>query len=180
VQADPIKTQAWQARWQAHDRWHVGLTFSGSSTHLHDHYRSIALNTLVAQLPTHYQGRAIQYVSLQKEYRPHDLAALSSAGVIDVSASLDDFSDTAALCASMDHIISVDTSVAHLAGALGQPLSLLLPLVPDWRWGTTADDGAWYPSARLYRQSIKNDWSHPLAVLQDHWRTSSNVMKLKA
>jgi ADP-heptose:LPS heptosyltransferase len=76
---------------------------------------------------------------------------------------LRDFADTAALCAAMDVVISVDTSVAHLAGALGRPTWILLPFDPDWRWMLDRPTTHWYPSARLYRQLIRGDWAFPLA-----------------
>jgi ADP-heptose:LPS heptosyltransferase len=78
---------------------------------------------------------------------------------------LQSFSDTAALCACLDLVISVDTSVAHLSGALGQRTWVLLPHLPDWRWLMHRSDSPWYPSARLYRQHHARDWSAPLAQL---------------
>ena len=75
-----------------------------------------------------------------------------------VDDKLGDFADTAALIEALDRVISVDTSVAHLAGALGKPVWILLPFCPDWRWLTGRDDSPWYPSARLFRQGAPGDW----------------------
>jgi ADP-heptose:LPS heptosyltransferase len=79
-------------------------------------------------------------------------------GVRHFGAELEDFTDTAALCALMDFVISVDTSVAHLSGALGRPTWILLPLLPDWRWLLDREDSPWYASAKLYRQSTSGQW----------------------
>ena len=78
-----------------------------------------------------------------------------------------DFSDTAALCELMDVVISVDTSVAHLAGALGKPLWMLIPYVPDWRWMLDRADSPWYPTATLYRQTTRGDWESVLHQIHD-------------
>lgn len=78
---------------------------------------------------------------------------------------LGDFADTAALCHELDLIISVDTCIAHLAGAMGKPLWLLLPFNPDWRWLLARDDSPWYPSARLWRQTAPDDWHSVLLRL---------------
>jgi ADP-heptose:LPS heptosyltransferase len=83
--------------------------------------------------------------------------------VRDVSAELHDFTDTAALCATMDVIVAVDTSIAHLAGALGKPVWILLPEASDWRWLVERSDSPWYAGARLYRQQLGEDWSAVLA-----------------
>ena len=122
--------------------------------HTNDHNRSIPLSMLVAALPADYE-----YISLQKEVRDSDRSVLASyAPVMDVSDELDDFADTAALCELMDVVISVDTSVAHLSGALGRPTWVLLPFSPDWRWLLDRDDSPWYASVRLYRQPAVGDW----------------------
>lgn len=143
----------WGARLGPHVRPRVGLVWSGNQTHANDHNRSVPL----AQLAPLF-ALDCQFVSLQKEHRPEDLAALDASGVLRMDAHLKDFSDTAALCELMDLVISVDTSVAHLAGALGKPLWVLLPHVADWRWLTGRLDVPWYPSARLFRQGAPGDW----------------------
>ena len=78
--------------------------------------------------------------------------------MLDIGRDFDDFADTAAAVALVDLVISVDTSVAHLAGALGKPVWVLLPFCPDWRWLIERDDSPWYPSARLFRQPRIGDW----------------------
>jgi hypothetical protein len=102
-------------------------------------------------------------VSLQKELREGDLQLLQERGVRSFAEELHDFTDTAALCELVDLVISIDTSVAHLAGALGRPCWVMLPYVPDWRWLLVRDDSPWYASLRLYRQDASRSWT---AVLQ--------------
>lgn len=133
----------------------VGLAWSGSTTLRNDHNRSIAL-------ARYGRIRAIPgatFFAVQKEIRDADRGALEGGiPVRHFEAQLADFRDTAALVAHMDLVISVDTSVAHLAGAMGKPIWLLLPFSPDWRWLLGRDDSPWYPSARLFRQQRPGDW----------------------
>ena len=160
LRADPERQAQWRDRLGSHNGLRVGLVWSGSPTHQDDHNRSIALAALLAHLP-----EGPQYVSLQKDVRPSDQAALDTGGLLHFGPQLQSFSDTAALCACLDLVISVDTSVAHLSGALGQRTWVLLPHLPDWRWLMQRSDSPWYPSARLYRQAQARDWNAPLAQL---------------
>lgn len=153
--ADPIDVDKWRARLGPKTRVRIGLAWSGSARHKNDRNRSIALAELLARLPTQYQ-----YISLQQELRDADRQTLAShAGMLHFGDELQDFADTAALCELMDVVISVDTSVAHLAGALGKPVWILLSYVSDWRWFLDRADSPWYPSATLYRQERSGDWS---------------------
>ena len=98
-------------------------------------------------------------VGLQNEVRAEDERVLAAnKQILHWGSELKDFSDTAALVSLMDLVISVDTSVAHLAGALGKPVWILLPFVPDWRWLLEREDSPWYPTARLFRQPKIGDW----------------------
>lgn len=103
------------------------------------------------------------WVSLQKEVRDSDRPALQSSGLFDPSGDLEDFADTAALISALDLVIAVDTSVAHLAGALGKPTWLMLPFAPDFRWLLKREDSPWYPSLRLFRQQRPGDWDGVIA-----------------
>ena len=150
----------WRARLGAGGPLRVGLVWSGSTTHQDDHNRSIPLAELLSFLPP-----GPDYVSLQKEVRPSDLVALQASTLTHFGEQLQSFSDTAALCSCMDVVISVDTSVAHLSGALGQATWVLLPHLPDWRWLLDRKDSPWYPSARLYRQAQVRDWNVPLTQI---------------
>ena len=161
LHANPVKVAAWQKRLGPKTRPRVGLVWSGSTTHQADHLRSLELSELLDALPDGFD-----YVSLQKEIRPGDMAAVQASGMANCGDEFLTMDDTAALCACLDLVIAVDTSVAHLAGALGLPVWILLPHMPDWRWLLERSDSPWYPSARLYRQQRIRDWSAPLAQMR--------------
>ena len=103
------------------------------------------------------------FVSLQKDISPEDAEILKRCKVFPAGEKLGDFSDTAALISQLDLVISVDTSVAHLAGALGKPVWILLTHAPDWRWLLDRDDSPWYPGMRLFKQTTLGDWTEPVA-----------------
>jgi ADP-heptose:LPS heptosyltransferase len=108
----------------------------------------------------------IEFHVLQKDIRPEDLAAVQRFGELRVHRDrLHDFSDTAALLELMDLVVSVDTSVAHLAGAMGKPVWILLPFSPDHRWFLDRAESPWYPTATLLRQSRPGDWPGVAAEL---------------
>jgi hypothetical protein len=104
------------------------------------------------------------YVSLQREVRADDAPVLQSRGdILHFGEELKTYADTAALIANLDLVISVDTSVAHLAGALAKPVWILLPFIPDWRWLLDREDSPWYPTARLFRQDETRGWDNVMA-----------------
>ena len=152
--SDAGKLEKWRTRLGAANRPRVGLVWSGYKGHKNDRNRSIPLHDFVKALP-----KEIQYISLQKELRESDREALKSPpDILCLGADINDFTDTAALCELVDVVVTIDTSVAHLAGALGRPVWILLPFNPDWRWLLERDDSPWYPSAKLYRQERRGDW----------------------
>lgn len=159
----------WRARLGSTDMPRVGIVWSGRPQHKNDHNRSIALSRL---LPL--AGAGVSLISLQKEIRVEDQELLADARVIlDLGQSLKDFSDTAALVSQLDLVVAVDTSVAHLAGALGRPVWILLPFAPDWRWLLDREDSPWYPTARLFRQPATGDWDSVIERVRDelaHYR----------
>jgi tetratricopeptide (TPR) repeat protein len=133
----------------------IGLVWSGSSIHKGDAIRSISLRSL---LPL--AGLDAEFVSLQKEVHGDDATALKERGdIVHFGDELDTFADTAAVIANLDLVISVDTGIAHLAGALAKPVWVLLPFLPDFRWLLDREDSPWYPTARLFRQQAPGDWS---------------------
>jgi tetratricopeptide (TPR) repeat protein len=144
----------WNVRLGPKKRPRIGLAWSGRSSHRNDHNRSMSFRSLLPLLEID-----ATFVRLQKDLRSEDIAPLKDhSGIVDVVDALKDFSDTAALIANLDLIISVDTSVAHLAGALAKPIWVLLPFLPDWRWLLDRDDSPWYPTARLFRQDETRIW----------------------
>ena len=151
------RVRAWEGRLQEREaagkKLRVGLVWFGNPSHKNDHYRSIPLRMFSRLLDAD-----ASFVSLQKNPRPEDKALLEQAGVIDLTSDLADFAETAALVSCLDLVITVDTSAAHLAGALGRPTWILLPYFPDYRWLLDRDDSPWYPTARLFRQTEARDW----------------------
>ncbi len=151
--ADAALAAQWQHRLGAKTRPRVGLAWSGNL--LPDPNRSMAL---ADALPL--TGVPVEFVSLQKEVRQADAPLLATRPDIrHFGGHLRDFADTAALIETLDLVISIDTSIAHLAGAMGRPLWIMLPFSPDWRWMVNRDDCLWYPTARLFRQTAIGQWT---------------------
>ncbi|MET4261278.1 Flp pilus assembly protein TadD [Bradyrhizobium sp. S3.12.5] len=153
------RVTAWEDRLEdrlgPRTRFRVGLVWSGDPGHKNDHNRSISLRALAPLLDCD-----VQFVSLQKGVRDQDRAFLDERkDILDLTDQLTDFSDTAALVSCLDLVISVDTSVVHLTGALGAPVWTMLPFNPDWRWLLNRDDSPWYQSMRLFRQPVRGDWA---------------------
>jgi ADP-heptose:LPS heptosyltransferase len=140
----------------------IGLVWSGNPKHKNDQNRSIPLNKLIKFLPQQFE-----YVVLQKEICDDDLMLLeSSPNFKSYPNDIVDFTDTAALLSCVDLVISLDTSVAHLASALGKETWLLLQSVPDWRWLLGRTDSPWYPSIKLYRQPSPGNWDSILEEMR--------------
>lgn len=146
-----------------HDGPAVGLVWAGNPDHVNDRQRSIPCRQLLSL--TNLPG--INFFALQKEVTEKSIQELARLPVQNLSKRMTDFADTAALIQGLDLVITVDTSVAHLAGALGKPVWILLPLVPDWRWLLGRKDSPWYPSARLFRQSQRGNWSGVLGEVRE-------------
>ena len=114
---------------------------------------------------------AATFVSLQRDVRADDAQLLQErSDILHFGGDLRSFSDTAALISHLDLVITVDTSVAHLAGALGRPVWILLPFIPDWRWLLDRNDSPWYPTARLFRQAASRVWQGVVERIDDELR----------
>jgi tetratricopeptide (TPR) repeat protein len=136
----------------------IGLVWGGEPRHHNDRNRSIGLSPLTPLLDV----PGIRWFSLQKGAREAELQALAPAlrdRVTDLAPHLTDFTDTAHAVQQLDLVITVDTSVAHIAGSLGVPTWILLPFIPDWRWTASGETTGWYPSVRLWRQPARGDWA---------------------
>ena len=156
LKSDPQKVAEWEAKLDKTGKIRIGLAWSGNKDHKNDHNRSIALDAFKGLV-----NDQADYYCLQKELRPEDKAILEQTRNIPFFGdALTDFTDTAALVELMDLVITVDTSVAHLAGAMGKEVWVLLPFNPDWRWLLDRSDSPWYPSARLFRQPGIGDWDN--------------------
>lgn len=155
----PQLRAVWADRLAGFGRGRIGLTYAGSAT---NPKRSIPLAQLLKALPL-----GPDYILLQIELPDGDAELLRSRPDVHfLDGEIRDFSDSAAICLEMDLIISVDTSIAHLAGALSCPLFVLVPYDPDWRWGLNVTTTPWYPTARIWRQSVRSDWGPTLQNLR--------------
>ncbi len=158
--APPSRTDGWNARLGPRHRPRIGLAWCGDPNHSNDRNRSIALDRFLPLL----DGVDATFVSVQREVRAGDAVVLRGRrDILHFGATLKDFSDTAALFSNLDLVIAVDTSVAHLAGALAKPVWILLTFLPDWRWLLDRDDSPWYPTARLFRQDDTRTWDGVIA-----------------
>ena len=145
----------WKERLGRSPSLRVGLVWAGNPAHTNDRNRSIPLERFAPLLSL----PGVEFISLQKTASPDDMKALRDHGsVLDLGAELRDFTETAAIVSQLDLMVSVDTAAAHLAGAMGKPVYLLLPFMPDWRWLLDRDDSPWYPTARLFRQKVPGRW----------------------
>jgi Flp pilus assembly protein TadD len=149
------RVQVWEGRLGQHDKLRVGLVWSGNPDNRNDRNRSMSL----AAMSRIFDVDAA-FVSLQKQLRPHDAEILrDKPAIVDFTKYLTDFAETAALLSCLDLVITVDTSVVHVAAALGRPTWILLPHLPDYRWMLDRDDSPWYPSVRLFRQDERRDYA---------------------
>lgn len=157
------QVRIWEDRLGPRDRLRVGLVWSGNAQQKNDGRRSMPLRTLAPLL-----GLDATFVSLQKDPRPDDKAVLlAQDGIVDLTEHLTDFTETAALLACLDLVITVCTSVAHLAGSLGRPTWVMLPYMADFRWLLEREDSPWYPSMRLFRQRDDRDYADVIARVRD-------------
>jgi Flp pilus assembly protein TadD len=166
MKADPARIAHWKGRLDATlpaGAKRIGLAWAGRPTHPNDRRRSIAL----AQLASLANVGPAAFVSLQKPMPARDMETIARfAGMTNLADDLTDFGETAALIENLDLIITVDTSMGHLAGALGKPAWILIPKAADWRWMLDRDDSPWYPSVRLFRQQNPGNWDGPIASLR--------------
>ncbi|QDQ26271.1 tetratricopeptide repeat protein [Chitinimonas arctica] len=164
VNASPALVEKWAGRFPADDSLRVGLVWSGNPAHANDHNRSMALKELapLGGLP------GLSLYALQKGVTEgQSRFAPIGMTVVDLSSEIQDFSDTAAIIEQLDLVICVDTSVAHLAGAMGKPVWLLLPAFNDWRWLEHIENSPWYPSMRVFRQQRGEGWGDVVERVTD-------------
>jgi hypothetical protein len=157
LRSNPEKVAEWRAALGERRAPRVGLVWSGNPNNPIDSRRGIALSQWIPKLPP-----GCQYFRLQNDVRPSDQAALDASQKIVSVGEFPSFESTAAFCECLDVVVCVDTSVTHLAGALGKRTWVLIPFVPDWRWMRDREDTPWYPSMKLYRQRTAGDWNEVL------------------
>lgn len=171
LQADVEASRAWRHQ-VGQGEVRVGVVWSGRPEHKNDHNRSIPFEEFQRMFRP-----GLHFHCLQKEFRLADRQALASRSDVAVwDSQLHSFSDTAALIDAMDVVVSVDTSVAHLAAAMGKPVWLLLPFSPDWRWVIGRDDSPWYPHMRLFRQADTGQWA---PVLEQIYQALGQFTRIK-
>jgi tetratricopeptide (TPR) repeat protein len=154
--ADPQLCRRWGGRLAQDADLKVGLAWAGRPTHVNDRWRTLNLSQLapLSEVP------GVTFYSLQKGAGSEQAGAgPTGMKLVDLTAEMDDFADTAALASNLDLIVTVDSAVAHLAGAIGKPVWILTPFAPDWRWMLKCQDSPWYPTARLFRQPAQGDWA---------------------
>ena len=153
---DQILVNQWASRLSVDDGFKIGIVWAGNPHHTRDRNRSCSLADFakLADVP------GLSFYSLQKRPASAEVHnSPKSMKIISLDNELNDFADTAAVIANLDLVISVDTAVAHLTGAIGKPVWTLLPFAPDWRWLLKRNDSPWYPGMRLFRQTKLNDWT---------------------
>jgi len=170
LRADPAKVAGWAKRLDAVEGLRVGLVWVGGRRTIQPELQPLnrRRNVSLATLAPLAQATGVSFISLQKD-PPKSDAHRPPPGMtlLDFTDALHDFTDTAALIANLDLVISVDTAVAHLAGAMGKPVWLLNRFDTCWRWLQKRDDSPWYPTVRLFRQPAPDDWATPVAALMD-------------
>jgi tetratricopeptide (TPR) repeat protein len=164
LSAPPELSLSWRTQFSALPRQvRVGLAWAGRPTHPEDRRRSIRLSQLDG-----LASNGVTFFSLQKGPAAQQaVTAPPGMKLVDCSENLQDFADTAAMIHHLDLIITVDTAVAHLAGAMGKPVWVLLPFVADWRWLRDREDSPWYPTMRLFRQQHLGDWAGVFSRVAD-------------
>jgi len=164
LSADPLLAASWGERMPRRGALRVGLVWAGSAGYRNDRYRSLAAAELapLSLLP------GVELYSLQLGASETELEVIGQGGrVTDLAPRLASFADTAAAIENLDVVVAVDTAVAHLAGAMGKPVLVLLPFSCDWRWLSDRADSPWYPSMRLYRQQVPGEWGSVVAAVAD-------------
>lgn len=164
LQPNHASAETWHKKFDniaSNTRRRIGVVWAGNSTHNNDRNRSIPFD-IFANL---FDMTEVNWISLQVGERANDLTRVDN--VIDISSDLVDFSETAGVIANLDLVITVDSAVAHLAGAMGQKTWLLLPFNPDWRWQLDREDSPWYPTLYLFRQREMDTWPEVLARVKE-------------
>jgi tetratricopeptide (TPR) repeat protein len=167
VRTDDAQIAKWRPALGGLPGKRVALTWAGHARHANDRNRSIDLKLLEPL----FKCEGISFVSIQRDLRGDDAARLAQFGITDFGPRLADMTDTAAVLALTDLLVSVDTSVVHLAGAMGREAWVMLPFMADWRWTLTNERSPWYPTMRLFRQRAPGDWPNVIATVRDALRT---------
>ena len=163
LQAPPDQVERWRAYFSSRPGLRVGLTWRGRPEHRNDRHRSMKAEHMAGL------GRieGVSFFGIQKDATADEVKTMRQGGPIEMLSGLDDYGVTAGAVMALDLVITVDTSVAHLAAALGKPVWLLIPYSPDWRWLLDRTDSPWYPTMRIFRQRTGGDWASVVAAVRD-------------
>jgi Flp pilus assembly protein TadD len=172
--AECLQKTSWLKENTAIDTFKIGLVWAGNPQHHNDRNRSLPLDSFIPLLAL----PGISWISLQAQI-PAESAGAWPEILLDASRQLQDFAATAALIANLDLVITVDSAVAHLAGALGKKVWTLIPFAPDWRWQLKRADSPWYASMRLFRQPKPGDWQTPLAAIRQELQNMDRGTEIK-
>ncbi|MGD8883604.1 MAG: tetratricopeptide repeat protein, partial [Desulfobacterales bacterium] len=172
LSAEHEKVKYWRRR-LGENGFKVGVVWAGQPIHTDDRHRSCPLKQFAPLL----EIPGVRLIGLQKgdAAKQHFNQEDGKIPFINLEEELNDFADTAGLIENLDLVISVDTAVAHLAGAMGKPVWVLLPFIPDWRWMLDQNDTPWYPSMRLFRQKMKGDWNNVFKQVAKELRVSTEI-----
>lgn len=166
--ADPERSEAWRQKTSGHAGLKVGIVWAGGAVHAGNRFRSCSL-PIFAPLA---EVEGATFFSLQKGAPEQEAKSPPPGMNLQIfSDQIHDFRDTAALISNLDLVITVDTSVAHLAGAMGKSVWVLIPFCPDWRWLLNRTDSPWYPSMRLFRQAKIGEWNETIRNIKDELAT---------
>jgi hypothetical protein len=172
LRADARLVESWREKLAAYRGLQVAIAWQGRTSHPNDPFRSLPLAMFgpLAEVP------GVRLLSVQKSPGVEQIAGLGGRfDVVDLQAAIDepdgDFSHTAAILQNVDLVVSCDTSIAHVAGALGRRVWVALHAGPDWRWLSGRSDSPWYPTMRLFRQSTLGDWHGVIAAMADDLRS---------
>jgi hypothetical protein len=175
IHAEPAKIEHWRNQIEGPE-FKVGIVWAGSPVHGNDQYRSCSLSYF--EPLSHIEG--VKLFGLQKGQAAAQMDQFTGKiPVINISKQFNDFSDTAAAIANLDLVISVDTSVLHLAGAMGKPAWALLPFAPEWRWMLKRTDSPWYPTIRLFRQQQWGQWEPVFESVAEELRKSAEAIRIR-
>lgn len=166
VFSESQRTASYRQMLKQSTRKRIGIAWRGSTLNALNHKRSIALQTLMT-----IRHPDVDFICLQHDVTHNEKAILDQHVIPYYGLELSSFEGTAALISCLDLVVTIDTSIAHLAGAMGKPVWILLHLSPDWRWLLEREDSPWYPTARLFRQTTMDNWQHPLERIKAAFNT---------
>jgi len=172
LRSDPEMIRGWAERLGSilgRSKLRVGIVWAGRPSHPNDRQRSMRCADFLSLASV----SDVALISLQKEVPADDRMALARADVLDLSSALTDFAQLGGVVENLDLVVTVDTSTAHLTGALGKPVWILLPWAPDWRWMLDREDSPWYPTARLFRQAERGRWKPVIERVTEELRMAA-------